>query len=399
MGTSKANSAMIMTTNSFPYTYKPLFDFFPQGLYKKAVSQKIYPKALLEPGVLKYTIEWLKANKPFEDQIKMDRLNQLNNQLIKDIIAPNGDINPSDVEYEEKGNYANIYNLPSSKVANFRENQVKKFILKEFYEFQDVQEKIQSEHPEVNGIDEFNLCLYEPLGRLDSYKMSNALYKYLKKQSNFESYMGYELESFNHDKKKYIESLTIQQAASHKTIEGDEFYICTGPQTPVLFANKLNKTIPIVPIKGYSFEFKMKSVQRHTHLKWPQLGVVASYMGNDIIRFSGFGDIAGSDYQIDRKRMDYLKSIAAKFYGDDVIYNHSFNEWCGLRPCTPDDMPLVGLLRPFKNLLMNTGHGGRGITQGFATSKILADWNTQKGLDEDFANNYLKPFSPDRFNQ
>lgn len=60
--------------------------------------------------------------------------------------------------------------------------------------------------------------------------------------------------------------------------------------------------------------------------------------------------------------MNYLKDIAAKFYDPKVIYNESFNEWCGLRPCTPDDMPLVGPLKKYSNVFLNTGHGGRGIT-------------------------------------
>lgn len=46
---------------------------------------------------------------------------------------------------------------------------------------------------------------------------------------------------------------------------------------------------------------------------------MASYLSDDIIRFSGFGDITGSNYKIDQRRMAYMKKIASRFYGEDLI--------------------------------------------------------------------------------
>jgi hypothetical protein len=73
--------------------------------------------------------------------------------------------------------------------------------------------------------------------------------------------------------------------------------------------------LPLQPIKGYSFEITQPSKSRQIHLKWSQLGIVSSYLDNDVVRISGFGDIAGLDTTIDEKRMDYMKEIAAQFYG------------------------------------------------------------------------------------
>ena len=33
-----------------------------------------------------------------------------------------------------------------------------------------------------------------------------------------------------------------------------------------------------------------------------------------------------------------------------------------MRPCTPDDKPVIGLTKKFDNLIVNTGLGGRGLT-------------------------------------
>lgn len=125
-----------------------------------------------------------------------------------------------------------------------------------------------SEHPEVIGIDKFNLCLYEPLGKLDSYKMSNALYKRLKTYSNFSHMMGHEVTDIisesNYEGSKTNQTLKAVKLSDNKETEvkADEFYVCLGPQTAAFGARTLGLTIPIVPIKGYSFEFKLKSKSR-----------------------------------------------------------------------------------------------------------------------------------------
>ncbi len=144
-----------------------------------------------------------------------------------------------------------------------------------------------------------------------------------------------------------------------------------------------------MPIKGYSFELKVpdslieqqKGVKYtdKIHLKFAQKGIVSSYLQNNTIRVSGFGDIAGLDTKLDDGRIEYLKRLAAEMYGPELIRG-AYNEWCGLRPCMPDDKPVIGPLKRHSNLIINTGHGGRGLTQGIATSKIaaqLVDFNKE----------------------
>ena len=71
-------------------------------------------------------------------------------------------------------------------------------------------------------------------------------------------------------------------------------------------------------------------------------GIVTSYMADDVIRISGFGDFTSANAEIDQKRIKYLKEIASKFYGEEAIHRGSVNEWRGMRPVTPDDNPILG---------------------------------------------------------
>ena len=47
-------------------------------------------------------------------------------------------------------------------------------------------------------------------------------------------------------------------------------------------------------------------------------------------------------------------------------------EWAGLRPMTPDCLPIVGRC-PIENLYLNAGHSYLGWTTGAATGRLVTD--------------------------
>jgi D-amino-acid dehydrogenase len=46
--------------------------------------------------------------------------------------------------------------------------------------------------------------------------------------------------------------------------------------------------------------------------------------------------------------------------------------WAGLRPATPDGLPLIGALPGLEGLYLATGHGMLGVTLAPATAELLA---------------------------
>ena len=46
--------------------------------------------------------------------------------------------------------------------------------------------------------------------------------------------------------------------------------------------------------------------------------------------------------------------------------------WCGLRPATPTNIPLIGRL-PLQRLWINAGHGTLGWTHGAGSGRALAE--------------------------
>jgi D-amino-acid dehydrogenase len=46
--------------------------------------------------------------------------------------------------------------------------------------------------------------------------------------------------------------------------------------------------------------------------------------------------------------------------------------WAGLRPMTPDNLPIIGRKR-HRNLWFNTGHGHIGWTMSHGSARLVAD--------------------------
>jgi D-amino-acid dehydrogenase len=46
--------------------------------------------------------------------------------------------------------------------------------------------------------------------------------------------------------------------------------------------------------------------------------------------------------------------------------------WAGLRPATPDNVPVIGRTR-LRNLYLNTGHGTLGWTLACGSARVVAD--------------------------
>jgi D-hydroxyproline dehydrogenase subunit beta len=66
--------------------------------------------------------------------------------------------------------------------------------------------------------------------------------------------------------------------------------------------------------------------------------------------------------------------------------------YAGLRPLSPDHVPIVGPLGDAENVCVATGHEGAGIGLAPATAELVAAWHTgqEPPLPADW-------FSPDRF--
>ena len=116
-------------------------------------------------------------------------------------------------------------------------------------------------------------------------------------------------------------------------------------------------------------------------------------MGN-ILRVGGTLELVGMDLSINQKRVDSLVQAAKTFFPKIDFDNLAvIKTWAGLRPTTPDGLPLVGRPKGVDNLVIAAGHSMMGISTGPGTGLLVAQEITgEKHFME------TEMFDPNRFN-
>lgn len=186
--------------------------------------------------------------------------------------------------------------------------------------------------------------------------------------------LGTEINSFEASSGKITAVYT-----SAGVLTADAYVVCLGSYSP-LMVNPLGFKLPIYPIKGYSLTLPLLDES-----KAPQSTVmdeafkVAVTRFDDRIRVGGTAEIAHFDLSLKEKRRKPAEFVVNDLFpGAGDLNKATF--WCGLRPMTPDSVPIIGKT-PISNLYMNTGHGTLGWTMSQGSARLVADVINNKTPD------------------
>lgn len=89
--------------------------------------------------------------------------------------------------------------------------------------------------------------------------------------------------------------------------------------------------------------------------------------------------LIGSSRQFGAHTQDIDRDILNRMLRRAIAYMprlanlSAIREWTGFRAATPDKLPLVGPCPGYKNVFVNTGHEGLGITTSLGTARLLLD--------------------------
>ena len=175
-------------------------------------------------------------------------------------------------------------------------------------------------------------------------------------------------------------------------IHADQFVLAAGSWSPEI-ANTLGLNIPIQAAKGYSVSYQRPEKSLKMPVMLSEAKTAVTPMGN-ILRVGGTLELVGMDLSINQKRVESLVQAAKTFFPKIDFDNLPIiKTWAGLRPTTPDGLPLVGRPKGFDNLVIAAGHSMMGISTGPGTGLLV----TQEITGE---NRFMttKMFDPNRFN-
>ncbi|MFI7063142.1 NAD(P)/FAD-dependent oxidoreductase [Kribbella sp. NPDC050124] len=141
--------------------------------------------------------------------------------------------------------------------------------------------------------------------------------------------------------------------------------VWTGP-----LCEKLGVPVPIQPGKGYSVDYRPEPFKLRTSLTFEDAHVAVTPL-DGVVRVAGTMEFAGFDTSINAKRIEAVQRAAAVGFRDwDPAAPHE-PAWAGMRPMTPDGLPVVGPLTDGGNVWVASGHGMLGLTQAPATAQAI----------------------------
>jgi D-amino-acid dehydrogenase len=180
----------------------------------------------------------------------------------------------------------------------------------------------------------------------------------------------------------------VTSAGTH--IDGDVLVLAAGVWSGPL-SKQLGVPMPIRPGKGYSIDYSPAPIQLRTSLTLEDARVAVTPL-NGMVRLAGTMEFGGFDESVNTMRVDAIRRAAAEAFTDWGQPSGEKTPWAGLRPMTPDGLPIIGQLGPLRNAYIASGHGMLGLTLAPATAAIVTDMVTHKRMPMVAA-----AISPDRF--
>jgi D-amino-acid dehydrogenase len=205
-----------------------------------------------------------------------------------------------------------------------------------------------------------------------------------------------------HLKKKGVcwveESLDRWEVSNHqikavhtktKAFNADYFVVAAGVWSKDLL-KRAGIRLSLEAGKGYSMD-----VHRPHPIKYPAILMEPKCAITPMegwARFAGTMELSGNNHRIRPERVKAIASAVSAYYENFELNTSEMQQArCGLRPLSPDGLPLIGPTKKYPNLMVATGHAMMGWSLGPGTGKLI-----QQCIDQEPTSIDLKPFDPNR---
>lgn len=179
-------------------------------------------------------------------------------------------------------------------------------------------------------------------------------------------------------------------------VPAEQIVLAAGSWTPeiaatVPAADGWSPRLPILPAKGYSVTVPDVPDAPHRPLLLMDQRLAVTPMGTGL-RITGRFELTDpADRGIPPQRADALL-VGARAALTLPAEAHATQPWSGLRPATPDGLPIIGRIAPGSPVIVASGHGMLGTTTGPGTGELVAAMVAGEAPPID-----VTPLSPQRF--
>ena len=163
----------------------------------------------------------------------------------------------------------------------------------------------------------------------------------------------------------------------------DTYVLATGSWSKDL-GKQLGISVPILGGKGYAMIVDPLKVQPKIPMMLLEKKVAITPRQGSL-RIAGTLELVDQDFSITERRVKAIEKGAREFL--TLPEKLEVKElWRGLRPCTPDGVPLMGFSKKVKNLYLCCGHQMLGLQSGLGSGIYAADEISGKPVDSKFKN-------------
>ena len=177
-------------------------------------------------------------------------------------------------------------------------------------------------------------------------------------------------------------------ATSDGMVEAEEVLVAAGAWSGRVL-EAFGVSLPVQAGKGYSITVTGAGPRLVRPLYLGEARVGCSPFAG-ATRFAGTMELSGVNETLDRRRVAGIRAGIGRYLRQPVKEGEGL-EWVGMRPLTPDGLPLLGRVPGYRNLSVATGHAMLGITMAPVTGEAMADLLSGGGTEA------LAPFDPGRF--
>jgi D-amino-acid dehydrogenase len=157
---------------------------------------------------------------------------------------------------------------------------------------------------------------------------------------------------------------------SVREFEAEQVILAAGAWTPSV-ARDLKLNIPIQPARGYSMTMSATKTMPSHALILGERRVAVSPM-DGVLRFTGRLEVGNYSMEPNPVWIQRIESSAREYLRLDEKLDIK-ETWAGLRPTTPDGMPIIGRSPKHSNLILATGHAMLGLSLGLGTGQVVAE--------------------------
>ena len=177
-----------------------------------------------------------------------------------------------------------------------------------------------------------------------------------------------------------------------KAIPCSAVVIAAGAWTDRL-SSELGVRLPIEAGKGYRLDYRPSPIQLNYPLHLNE-GKVAVSPFEGSVRLAGTMEFSGINARVVKERVVAIARSMSLYVEDWPLALERTEVGIGLRPMTPDGLPVIGRLPGWRNVFVASGHGMLGVHLAPGTGEALAElMATQK------PSTILEPFTAARFRQ